>query len=308
MAPVLTIEQRKWVLKQYWKTENATQVRRNWAQVFNVPAPSRLTIYKLRDKFDATGSILDRPKKGRPVSVTTPENDMQVALHFIDDPNQSQTRSSIELDISRRSLSRIMKKIGLKVYHPRLTHGLLEDDPDRRLQFCEVVANEEREGDGILAKTVWTDEAHFKLSGAVNRHNCVYYSMDNPHLTYETQLNQPGITVWAGISCKGVFGPIFFDSPVNSELYLQMLEDTVMPDLRQEYGDEEFYFQQDGAPPHYGVDVRNFLNRELPNNWIGRRGAIEWPARSPDLTPMDFFFWGVVKDQVLNKNPKLYQK
>ena len=38
---------------------------------------------------------------------------------------------------------------------------------------------------------------------------------------------------------------------------------------------------------------QNFEERE-----IGRYGKIHWPARSPDLTPMDFFVWGWVKDQV----------
>jgi hypothetical protein len=27
-----------------------------------------------------------------------------------------------------------------------------------------------------------------------------------------------------------------------------------------------------------------------------------WPARSPDLNPCDFFFWGCVKDKVYNSN------
>jgi len=36
-----------------------------------------------------------------------------------------------------------MQCLGLKMYRPRLLHGLLEDDPDRRLHFCEVVLNDE---------------------------------------------------------------------------------------------------------------------------------------------------------------------
>ena len=61
---------------------------------------------------------------------------------------------------------------------------------------------------------------------------------------------------------------------------------------------EEMVFQQDGAPAHYANDVRNLLNEKLPGAWIGRCGAIEWPPRSPDLSPLDFFFWGVMKDRV----------
>ena len=28
------------------------------------------------------------------------------------------------------------------------------------------------------------------------------------------------------------------------------------------------------------------------NRWIGRRGFVEYPPRSPELTPIDFFFYG----------------
>ena len=42
----------------------------------------------------------------------------------------------------------------------------------------------------------------------------------------------------------------------------------------------------------------------MPDRWIGRRGPVEWPARSPDLTPMDFFLWGVLKDMVYSEKPK----
>ena len=57
-------------------------------------------------------------------------------------------------------------------------------------------------------------------------------------------------------------------------------------------------FQQDGAPPHYANVVRDALNEKLPGRWMGRRGPIEWPARSPDLSPLDFFLWGYIKDKV----------
>ena len=35
----------------------------------------------------------------------------------------------------------------------------------------------------------------------------------------------------------------------------------------------------------------------FPDKWIGRRGSLAWPLRSPDLNPLDFF-WGFVKNVV----------
>jgi hypothetical protein len=71
--------------------------------------------------------------------------------------------------------------------------------------------------------------------------------------------------------------------------------------LEEDFND--FIFQQDGAPPHFHMAVRNHLNAHLPRRWIGCAGASDfvwcrWPPRSPDLTPCDFFLWGYMKDKV----------
>ena len=44
--------------------------------------------------------------------------------------------------------------------------------------------------------------------------------------------------------------------------------------------------------------VRAHLDEVFPYRWIGRGGPTPWPARSPDLTPVDFFLWGAMKERV----------
>ena len=57
--------------------------------------------------------------------------------------------------------------------------------------------------------------------------------------------------------------------------------------------------QQNGALLHFANIVRAFVDENFLARWIGRGSLyITWPARSPDLTPPDFFLWGFVKDQV----------
>ncbi|GFV57058.1 uncharacterized protein TNCV_2931811 [Trichonephila clavipes] len=46
------------------------------------------------------------------------------------------------------------------------------------------------------------------------------------------------------------------------------------------------------------IDVRAHLQATFPGGWIGRGGPIAWPARSPDLSPLDFFLWGFLKGLV----------
>ena len=76
-----------------------------------------------------------------------------------------------------------------------------------------------------------------------------------------------------------------------------MLRDQVLPIVEDWDEFPHLVFQQDGAPAHYARDVRSFLDDSF-HYWLGRRGTYEWPARSPDLTPADFFLWGHLKDRV----------
>ncbi len=52
--------------------------------------------------------------------------------------------------------------------------------------------------------------------------------------------------------------------------------------------------------------LEEWLDENFSNRWIGRGrprdSNISWPPRSPDLTPMDFFVWGFVKEKVDIKN------
>ena len=34
------------------------------------------------------------------------------------------------------------------------------------------------------------------------------------------------------------------------------------------------------------------------------KDGLEWPPYSPDLNPLDFFFWSYLKDKVYKNNPK----
>lgn len=47
-----------------------------------------------------------------------------------------------EQDVSRSCVQRILHKAKFNTTYPVSLHGLLDDDADRRLQFCEVMLNE----------------------------------------------------------------------------------------------------------------------------------------------------------------------
>ena len=110
------------------------------------------------------------------------------------------------------------------------------------------------------------------------------------------ELNVPGITVWAGICSDGLIGPFFFDGTVKAQSYLEILQQQFLPAAENLVNLSEFHFQQDGALPRYGLIVKQWLNNKFSDRWLGCRSPIEWQALSPDLTPLDFFLWGHLKN------------
>lgn len=56
------------------------------------------------------------------------------------------------------------------------------------------------------------------------------------------------------------------------------------------------WFQQDGARTAGASQA--WLHAHFRNHYFGRGGIINWPPRSPDLNPLDYFVWAHVKANV----------
>ena len=70
----------------------------------------------------------------------------------------------------------------------------------------------------------------------------------------------------------------------------------LLPAIRQVSGDF-FVFQQDSAPAHRACKTIKLLQWEMPA-FISPN---LWPLNSPDLNPVDYKIWGVMRDWVYQK-------
>ena len=65
----------------------------------------------------------------------------------------------------------------------------------------------------------------------------------------------------------------------------------------------QLWWFQDGAPAHGVQAVRERLRRVFGDRVVALHHDVEWPHRSPDLTPCDFFLWGYLKQKVFSMPP-----
>ncbi|GFT02125.1 transposable element Tc3 transposase [Trichonephila clavipes] len=66
----------------------------------------------------------------------------------------------------------------------------------------------------------------------------------------------------------------------------------------------ELWFQQDGATCHTARATIDLLKDTFGDRLISRFGSVNWPPRSCDLTPLDYFLWGYVKSLVYADKPQ----
>lgn len=162
-----------------------------------------------------------------------------------------------------------------------------------------------REDPRFISKILWTDEASFSSDGRVNLHNMHYWAERNPHWIREVQhQGRWTLNVWCGIIGGTIIGPYFFNETLRGNMYLHFLQNE-LPLLLEDIDLEtrgQMIFQHDGCPAHFAVPVREYLNRRY-RLWIGRGSVFPWPARSPDLTVLDFYLWGRIKDLVFATQP-----
>ncbi|GFV74433.1 uncharacterized protein TNCV_5128751 [Trichonephila clavipes] len=91
-----------------------------------------------------------------------------------------------------------------------------------------------------------------------------------------------------------LIGPYILPDRLTGPRYLIFLQQ-VLPELLDSAHvtaatRTSMWFQQDGAPAHFSISVRNHLDATCGERWIGRGGPVHWPPRSPDHSCLDYFF------------------
>ena len=104
------------------------------------------------------------------------------------------------------------------------------------------------------------------------------------------------VMVWAAISSRGSSELVFLEGKQNSLKYVETF-DQYLFQLCDKFGDDAVIFQHDNAPLHSSRLTKTLLQeRNLK--------VLKWPARSPDLNPIENV-WGLLVGEVYS-NGKQY--
>ncbi|GFY09171.1 transposable element Tc3 transposase [Trichonephila clavipes] len=196
-----------------------------------------------------------------------------------------------------------------QVIYSQFGLAIHQNDHQARRRFVEWAQNEIAVAPDFHKRILFSDEAHFWLNGYVNKQKCRIWSEANPQVYVETPLHPEKLTAWCALWAGGIIGPYFFKNDeghnvrVNGDRYRAMITNFFIPELNN-HDVQELWFQQDGATCHTARATIDLLKDTFGYRLIQRFGPVNWPQRSCDLTPLDYFLWGYVKSLVYVDKPQ----
>ncbi|GFW86913.1 uncharacterized protein TNCV_2810681 [Trichonephila clavipes] len=200
-------------------------------------------------------------------------------------------------------------KISPQLCRDEFRLAIHQNDHQARRRFVEWAQNEIAIVPDFHKRILFSDEAHFWLNDYVNKQNCRIWSEANPQLYVETPLHPEKLTVWCALWAGGIIGPYFFKNDeghnvtVNGDRYRAMITNFFIPESNN-HDVQELWFQQDGATCPTALATIDLLKDTFGDRLISRFGPVNWPPRSCDLTPLDYFLWGYVKSLVYADKPQ----
>lgn len=265
---------------------------------------NRMFVYRTINRYKETGSIQKRYGGGPKKTATSSEMVRKVKARVDHKSERSGRQMARDLNISQRSLRRILEnKLKVKPYKRQKMQELTDAQKKVRLQRAKELLRLQKSNQ--LPNIVFSDEKNFTIEQYVNKQNDRVYLKErsNENLALRTATRTqapPSVMVWAAVTADGRSPLVFLNRgvKVNANIYREyVLEGALKPWATKHFGEREWTFQQDSAPSHKARANQEWMQENVPH-FIS---AEQWPPRSPDANPLDFSVWGILQARVGTK-------
>lgn len=261
--------------------------------------PTIKRLQKMVNNLKQGGSFI----KSKLIKPRICNEDLEIAIltYFESFPTNSTRNAADNIQVSQATICKVLKKYNYKCYRSgRIVQMLHPGDNIRRLDFCNWLKQKIDNDRHFLCNILFSDETNFSNNGMYNRKNKHYWSNTNPlRITEGHRQVRFSFNCWCGILKDRIFYFKIYDGTLTTFKYVEILNE-----LFEELDNlplaqtNQLFFQQDGAPAHNSRTVKEMLIQQFGENFIATHGPVPWPARSPDLTPLDYFLWGYVKNEI----------
>ncbi|KAI9556114.1 hypothetical protein GHT06_018686 [Daphnia sinensis] len=177
--------------------------------------------------------------------------------------------SVVSLGLAGHSINQISRQLGCS----RATVVLWKN------RFSETEDVKRKEGSGRPKKTTAREDQRQMERGSIAN-----------TFVYDTS-GRKTVPVWACFSSVAGAGPFLkINGRFVKEKYIEILEEELLPWVRQHYGEQQVHFVQDKSPIHTARIITQWF-REHPQIEL-----LPWPSKGADMNPIENVWSNIVKD------------
>ncbi|XP_026829886.1 uncharacterized protein LOC105283860 [Ooceraea biroi] len=194
---------------------------------------------------------------GRPRTIRMIAFEEEVLNRVEEEHSTSVRATSHNMGASTTIVWRAMHEQLLRPYHIQRVQGLNPGDYPNRIAFCQWFLSRNLIQPNFGRIALFSDEACFTRDGVFNSRNSHIWD-ENPHAVAFTRHQQQfSVNIWAGIVGENLI--VYLLPPrLNAHIYLQFIQN-ILPGLLQNVPLDirrDMWFQHDGAPAHFSLNVR----------------------------------------------------
>jgi transposase len=208
--------------------------------------------------------------------------------------NSADIKAQMQLPITSRRVRQILHQNPLAGWCKRVSKpNITPLHAKARLAF----ARQHMAWTDAWYNVVFTDEKKFNLDGPDGSQYYWHDLRKEPEKCFTRNFGGGTVMVWGGFSFNGTLPLAWISTRMTAGNYTDMLEISLIEHAEQLMG-PDFIFQQDNAAIHRAKHTKKWLQ---DRNIV----SLEWPARSPDLNPIENL-WGMLAREVY-KNGRQFQ-